>query len=63
LERAQTKLPQDFFPPEYDTGWTKEHGRLTRWLLQRASLSPHEPLTRLAGWRRLPAWRECRGYS
>lgn len=26
LERAQIKLPKDFFPSEYDTGWSKEHG-------------------------------------
>ena len=31
-----------FFPPEYDTGWLKEHGRLVRWRIQRASLSPEE---------------------
>jgi hypothetical protein len=42
LERAQIKLPKDFFPSEYDTGWSKEHGRLVRWRVQRVALSPEE---------------------
>ena len=40
LERAQVKLPQDFFPCEYDTGWSKEHGRLQRWRFQRKETTP-----------------------
>ena len=34
--------PKIFFPSEHDTGWTKEHGRLVRWRIQRVSLSPEE---------------------
>jgi len=30
------------FPPEYDTGWIKEHGRLTRWRIQTVGVSPEE---------------------
>src|SRR6266581_760597 len=46
-----------FFPSEYDTGWTKEHGRLVRWRLQRVSLSPEE--AGLCGcWQFVAVWRE-----
>lgn len=49
--------PRSFFPPEYDTGWSKEHGRLVRWRLQRVSLSPEE--AGLCGcWQFLAVWRE-----
>ncbi len=42
LERAQIKLPQEFFPCGHDSGWVKEHGRLTRWRIQRKCVSPEE---------------------
>src|SRR5258708_39946203 len=46
-----------FFPPEYDTGWLKEHGRLVRWRIQRVSVSPEE--AGLCGcWQFLAVWRE-----
>lgn len=49
--------PKFFFPPEHDTGWSKEHGRLVRWRLQRVSLSPEE--AGLCGcWQFLVVWRE-----
>lgn len=49
--------PKIFFPAEYDTGWTKEHGRLVRWRIQRASVSPEE--SGLCGcWQFLAVWRE-----
>ena len=49
--------PKIFFPSEHDTGWTKEHGRLVRWRLQRVSLSPEE--AGLCGcWQFLAVWRE-----
>src|SRR5208283_322492 len=49
--------PKLFFPAEADTGWTKEHGRLVRWRLQRVSLSPEE--AGLCGcWQFLAVWRE-----
>jgi len=52
--------PNVFFPPEYDTGWLKEHGRLVRWRIQRASLSPEE--AGLCGcWQFLAVWRERGG--
>jgi predicted transposase YbfD/YdcC len=48
---------KSFFPSEYDTGWSKEHGRLVRWRLQRVSLSPEE--AGLCGcWQFLAVWRE-----
>src|SRR3974377_1001467 len=34
--------PKIFFPSEYDTGWSKEHGRLVRWRVQRVTVSPEE---------------------
>ncbi len=50
-------FPKIFFPSEYDTGWSKEHGRLVRWRLQRVSLSPEE--AGLCGcWQFLAVWRE-----
>jgi len=50
-------FPKIFFPSEYDSGWTKEHGRLVRWRLQRVSLSPEE--AGLCGcWQLLAVWRE-----
>jgi predicted transposase YbfD/YdcC len=49
--------PKIFFPSEYDTGWDKEHGRLTRWRLQRVSVSPEE--AGLCGcWQFIAVWRE-----
>jgi hypothetical protein len=46
-----------FFPPEHDTGWLKEHGRLVRWRLQRVTVSPEE--AGLCGcWQFLAVWRE-----
>gem|GEM_PF-3789419 len=30
------------FPPESDTGWIKEHGRLVRWRIQTVVVSPEE---------------------
>jgi len=49
--------PKIFFPPEYDTGWTKEHGRLVRWRIQRVSVSPEE--AGLCGcWQFIAVWRE-----
>jgi len=48
--------PKIFFPPEYDTGWLKEHGRLVRWRLQRVTVSPEE--AGLCGcWQFLAVWR------
>jgi len=59
LERAQIRLPQRFFPPEYDTGWLKEHGRLVRWRIQSVSLSPEE--AGLCGcWQFLAVWASVR---
>jgi hypothetical protein len=53
----KSSCPKVFFPPEYDTGWLKEHGRLVRWRLQRVSLSPEE--AGLCGcWQFLAVWRE-----
>jgi hypothetical protein len=57
LERAQVRLPKDFFPSEYDTGWNKEHGRLVRWGPRRLSVSPEE--AGLCGcWQFIAVWRE-----
>ena len=53
----KSSCPKSFFPPEYDTGWLKEHGRLVRWRLQRVSLSPEE--AGLCGcWQFIAVWRE-----
>jgi predicted transposase YbfD/YdcC len=53
----RASCPKIFFSAEYDTGWTKEHGRLVRWRLQRVSLSPEE--AGLCGcWQFLAVWRE-----
>jgi predicted transposase YbfD/YdcC len=53
----KSSCPKSFFPPEYDTGWLKEHGRLVRWRLQRVSLSPEE--AGLCGcWQFIALWRE-----
>lgn len=53
----KSSCPKIFFPSEYDTGWTKEHGRLVRWRIQRASVSPEE--AGLCGcWQFLAVWRE-----
>jgi predicted transposase YbfD/YdcC len=53
----KSACPKIFFPPEYDTGWLKEHGRLVRWRLQRAVVSPEE--AGLCGcWQFLAVWRE-----
>lgn len=50
-------FPKILFPSEYDTGWTKEHGRLVRWRIQRATVSPQE--AGLCGcWQFLALWRE-----
>ena len=32
----------DFFCAQYDSGWSKENGRLQRWQAQRVGLSPEE---------------------
>ncbi len=49
--------PKLFFSAEYDTGWSKEHGRLVRWRIQRVSLSPEE--AGLCGcWQFVAVWRE-----
>ena len=57
LERAQVKLPQDFFPCEYDTGWSKEHRRLQRWCLQRKETTPEQ--AGLCGcWQFIAVWRD-----
>ncbi len=56
-ERAAVRLPQEVFPAEYDTGWTKEHGRLVRWHLQRTSVSPEEAGL-CGGWQCIAVWRE-----
>ena len=34
--------PNSFFPPEYDSDWSKDHGRLERWRLQRVSVDPEQ---------------------
>jgi predicted transposase YbfD/YdcC len=53
----KSSCPKSFFPPEHDTGWLKEHGRLVRWRLQRVSLSPEE--AGLCGcWQFIAVWRE-----
>src|SRR5512135_2918418 len=53
----KSSCPNVFFPPEYDTGWLKEHGRLVRWRIQRVGLSPEE--AGLCGcWQFLAVWRE-----
>jgi predicted transposase YbfD/YdcC len=53
----KSSCPKIFFPSEYDTGWSKEHGRLVRWRLQRVSLSPEE--AGLCGcWQFIAVWRE-----
>ncbi|WP_423432520.1 hypothetical protein [Limisphaera sp. 4302-co] len=41
-ERAQRRLPREFFPPESDTGWIKEQGRLVRWRIQTVVVSPEQ---------------------
>ena len=49
--------PKIFSPSEYDTGWSKEHGRLVRWRIQRVSVSPEE--AGLCGcWQLIAVWRE-----
>lgn len=46
-----------FFPSEYDSGWTKEHGRLQRWRVQRLATTPEE--SGLCGcWQFIAVWRE-----
>src|SRR3989440_3740424 len=53
----KSSSPKIFFPSEYDSGWSKEHGRLVRWRVQRVSLSPEE--AGLCGcWQFLAVWRE-----
>ena len=53
----KSSCPKVFFPPEYDTGWLKEHGRLVRWRVQRVTLSPEE--AGLCGcWQFIAVWRE-----
>lgn len=53
----KSSSPKIFFPSEYDTGWIKEHGRLVRWRIQRASVSPEE--AGLCGcWQFLAVWRQ-----
>lgn len=56
-KRRKRYCPKIFFPAEYDTGWSKEHGRLVRWRLQRVTVSPQE--AGLCGcWQFLAVWRE-----
>lgn len=46
-----------FFSPEYDSGWVPDHGRLSRWRLQRVAVSPEE--AGLCGcWQFIAVWRE-----
>src|SRR5437867_11545487 len=53
----KSSFRKSFFPSEYDSGWSKEHGRLARWRLQRVSLSPEE--AGLCGcWQFVAVWRE-----
>ena len=53
----KSSFRKSFFPSEYDTGWSKEHGRLVRWRLQTVSLSPEE--AGLWGcWQFVAVWRE-----
>jgi predicted transposase YbfD/YdcC len=55
-ERKQNS-PNVFFPSEYDSGWSKNHGRLERWRLQRAAVTPEE--SGLCGcWQFIAVWRE-----
>jgi predicted transposase YbfD/YdcC len=50
-------FPKVFFPSEYDSGWSKEHGRLERWRLQRVAVTPEE--SGLCGcWQFIAVWRE-----
>lgn len=42
FERAQLKLPQAFFAPQYDSGWEKGHGRLQRWQVQTKQVTPEQ---------------------
>lgn len=49
--------PKVFFPPEYDSGWGKAHGRLERWRLQRVSVDPQQ--AGLTGcWQFVAVWRD-----
>ena len=46
-----------FFSPEYDSGWSKNHGRLERWRLQRVSVTPEQ--AGLTGcWQFIGVWRD-----
>jgi len=48
---------KSFFPCGHDSGWVKEHGRLTRWRIQRKCVSPEE--AGLCGCRQFVAvWRD-----
>lgn len=49
--------PKLFFSPEYDSGWSKNHGRLERWRLQRVSVTPEQ--AGLTGcWQFIGVWRD-----
>lgn len=55
-ERKQGSL-KVFFPSEYDSGWSKNHGRLERWRLQRVAVTPEE--SGLCGcWQFIAVWRD-----
>jgi hypothetical protein len=46
-----------FFSAEHDSGWSKAHGRLERWRLQRVETTPEE--SGLCGcWQFIVVWRE-----
>ena len=53
----RSNSPSVFFPPEYDSGWEKGHGRLQRWRLQRVGVNPES--AGLCGcWQFIAVWRE-----
>ena len=57
MSERKRSCPKVFFPPEYDTGWVKDHGRLERCRLQRVILSPEE--AGLCGcWQFIAVWRQ-----
>jgi hypothetical protein len=56
-KRLNCGFPSAFFPSEYDSGWSKEHGRLERCRLQRFEIDPEN--AGLAGcWQFIAVWRE-----
>lgn len=57
MKGRKSNCPKSFFPCGHDSGWVKEHGRLTRWQLQRKTVGPEE--AGLCGCRQFIAvWRE-----